>query len=452
MAHDVLATLGFEVKQAQPARLLPTLPESRKEERATSILMAMMKVVPALASEILSRANLRLGVRSKVHVFTEVVFKNSESRSRPDGLIIVEMGSKKWSALIESKVGNNQLESAQLEDYLLVARDNGCDAIITFSNEYTSQPDHHPTRVSRQRVRNVGMYHFSWLSLQSLAFVLLDSMRVSDVEQAYLLEEFLSYMDSDRAGIKSAYRLSPHWKNVSEAVNTQQALAKSSEDVLNAVNDWHQLVRYLSIQMTRKLGEIVSVNIGRKASKDSSIRVSSDLSTLVSDKYLTASLSIPDTAADIEITADFSRRSLTVTSRLDAPKDIKRPTASINWVKRQLSKCKTSEQDILFVKWPRRYKDTSDFVQYLEERVDALVPEGCKDIPVEFAIKRHLDAGAKFKAASTMVELTESLLVEFYGDIVQNIVAWVPKAPRLKQVCSDENSDADYDDEAGGDV
>ena len=42
-----------KLKSWDVARLIPTLPESKKEERATSILLAAFRVVPAFAHEML---------------------------------------------------------------------------------------------------------------------------------------------------------------------------------------------------------------------------------------------------------------------------------------------------------------------------------------------------------------------------------------------------------------
>jgi hypothetical protein len=51
-----------------------------------------------------------------------------------DGLIRVTRGSKTWATLVEVKTGTNELELAQLESYLDVAREQGFDAPVTISN------------------------------------------------------------------------------------------------------------------------------------------------------------------------------------------------------------------------------------------------------------------------------------------------------------------------------
>ena len=105
-----------QLKSSDDARLIPTLPESKREERATSILLATFRVVPTFALDMLKEAGAPTGKRVKVHCLTEVVPKGQDgAKLRPDGIVIIDTGRSIWSAIIESKVGLNQLESAQIE-------------------------------------------------------------------------------------------------------------------------------------------------------------------------------------------------------------------------------------------------------------------------------------------------------------------------------------------------
>ncbi|WP_051786162.1 hypothetical protein [Endozoicomonas numazuensis] len=101
----------------QLARLIPTVADSKKEERATSTLLASFMVVPSFAMSVLSDAGASIGKRSRVTCYTEVVFKSPEKGKgpRPDGLVVINNGSKVWTALIESKIGNSELTNDQVE-------------------------------------------------------------------------------------------------------------------------------------------------------------------------------------------------------------------------------------------------------------------------------------------------------------------------------------------------
>ncbi|CAM4034859.1 hypothetical protein [Palleronia rufa] len=57
------------------ARLFPILAETSKEKRVASIFLAVMTQIPALAEELLSTVGIRVGKRTRVRAFTEVVLK-----------------------------------------------------------------------------------------------------------------------------------------------------------------------------------------------------------------------------------------------------------------------------------------------------------------------------------------------------------------------------------------
>ena len=80
--------------QGEAARLFPVLSLTSKEGRATSILLAVMQHVPALAQSIFKPFNQRVGQRSRLSCFTEIVFKSSGKahKARPDGLLELHTG------------------------------------------------------------------------------------------------------------------------------------------------------------------------------------------------------------------------------------------------------------------------------------------------------------------------------------------------------------------------
>jgi len=174
-----------KIESGQVARLIPTVADSKREERATSSLLAAFMVVPAFAQKVLSATGTPSGTRAKINCYTEIVFKSKGSkRPRPDGLLIVTMGSRTWSAIIESKIVNAELRRDQLEEYLDLAREVGIDAVITISNQFATLPTHHPVQVSKQKTRTVGLFHFSWLSVVSTAILVSENRQVQDPEQA----------------------------------------------------------------------------------------------------------------------------------------------------------------------------------------------------------------------------------------------------------------------------
>jgi len=70
MDTDLEKILG----SAKKARLIPTLPDSKKEEKATSCLLAVFMVVPEFARQVLSDVGAPVGKRIQIECFTEIEF------------------------------------------------------------------------------------------------------------------------------------------------------------------------------------------------------------------------------------------------------------------------------------------------------------------------------------------------------------------------------------------
>ena len=90
------------LKQGETARLFPVLATTSKEGRTTSIVLACLSLVGEFGSEVLSSLGVRVGKRTKIQTYAEVVFRdqNPSMKDRPDGMIVVSTGSKEWRALV----------------------------------------------------------------------------------------------------------------------------------------------------------------------------------------------------------------------------------------------------------------------------------------------------------------------------------------------------------------
>jgi len=76
------------VVSGELARLIPVISDTRKEQRALSVLLAVFAAVPLFADAVLRNAGTRIGKRTRITTLTEVVLKNGDSapKARPDGL------------------------------------------------------------------------------------------------------------------------------------------------------------------------------------------------------------------------------------------------------------------------------------------------------------------------------------------------------------------------------
>lgn len=428
------------------ARLFPVLPESKKEEKATSILLAVFQAVPDLAREILSDAGAPIGKRSQITCFTEVSFKGSSPKSRPDGLIIISSSGKEWGALVETKVGRTDLTEQQIEEYMDLAKEQGFDAVITISNQFAALPSHHPIKVNKNKTRAVGLFHFSWLSIISRSILLIDSKTVEDAEQAYLLRELIRFLEDSASGISSAVRMSSDWRDTCDTVHQGTQLKKADSAVAEAVADWHQLVRYLSIQLSVKLGQPCNAWMPRAHANDPAVRLADDVGTLVTKNEVAAELDIPNAAGRVNVTVSLLRKTLDLSVNIDTPKDVKQQRAAINFVLAQF-KNSTVEDLIVRVNWPRRVASTELPLQRAldEDSRKALIPENFKDLPSSIDLIRVVDLGVKLKTATGLPEVSEVEVTRFYQEAVQGLEKWVPKAPRVRKAQSSDTAAAPSD-------
>lgn len=438
--HTMTSEIVSQLASGQLARLIPTVADAKKEERATSSLLASFMVVPEFATSVLSDAGASVGKRSKVVCYTEVVFKpldkDSSKQPRPDGLVVITNGKKVWTALIESKIGNGELTVEQVEQYLVLAKLYKINALITISNQFATTPAHHPLKVAKAKLRSVELYHFSWLSLKSKALMLTGDKGIEDTEQSYILNELVRYLDHDSSGITALNRMPPAWKDLCADVQNGVTLTKNKENVTASVAGWHQLLRHLSLNLSMAIGQPVDIALSRQREKDAELNFSEDCVYLSSESSLRAEFSTLNTASKIALSADILRKVVNISMKLEAPKDRSRATASINWLTRQFKNADTKDIAIRAY-WPKRIPETMAPLESVMDDPAVLIPANVKDLPTYLEVVRVVDLGARFKGAKTFVEDISTQFPKFYHDAGQLLTKWVPSAPKIKEVKKD---------------
>lgn len=424
------------LEQGTYARLIPVVADTSREQRITSTVMAGFMSVEEFGREMLKLVGAPATKTAKITCYTEVVFKkvgDEQQKFRPDGLIIVKSGARTWTAIVEAKIGGAQLNRDQIEAYLDLARLHGMHAVITISNQFAALPTHHPISVSKQKLRSVSLYHWSWTSIVAQAIMLADNKGISDPDQAYILNELIRYLQHDNSKVASFSRMGPLWKDLCNAVQHDVALSKNNPYVIDSVKDWHQLVRYISIKMSQRVGHNVPVIMSRAQERDLNIRLQDDIAFLVSHNRLESLFNVPHAAANIRFIADIKSRTLHVSMRLKAPTDKSRAAALVTWALRQVAKC---EDEFLLIRaiWPGRTPDTGVSLGQLREDPKLIIQDNPGLMPVAFEYVRVIDIAGNFKGASKFVESAVIAVPVFYKEIGQNLKAWVPSAPKVGDV------------------
>lgn len=414
------------------ARLIPVT--TRPEIRNTCVTSAMLMAVEEFAEALLGALGAPTGKRAKIQVWLEPVFKSDkrDKKDRPDALIVVDNGRREWRALLESKARKADLDASQIERYLDIAKAQGIEAVLTISNQFVATPTQSPCEINRQKLKKVSLFHWSWSYIKTEAKIQLAKSAVSDPDQAYMLEEYVRYLEHDSAGVSEFEQMGKEWVEACKIYFAKSKLDKKSPMGSAVVSDWDELMRCTALLMSRELETNVTTVLSTKERKNPNTRLEALQNSFISSGELESRLEVPDAASPISVEADLTRRSVTVSMAVDAPRDKKRAPATVTWLLRQLSKTEDSTI-MLIAKWPGRTQDTCAELKKVREDVNALVGERKGQLPRAFVILAVSDLGGKFTQRRNFVPELVSCVTRFYEAVGQHVVPWQAPPPRPKK-------------------
>lgn len=429
----IMDSLDDILKNAQHARLIPTVADSNKEERIVSILLATLSLAQPFAERFLKICKVQMGKTSRLYSYTEVKFPTSEkcSEGRPDGVIRLLTRKNVWTAFLEAKVNKTEIDEAQVHKYAEIAREYGVNAIITLSNQFVSLPTHYPYSVPRRLSNRVNFFHISWTSILTQAHLTLGGDNMGK-EQGFILEEMVRYFEHPSSGVRPFVEMNQEWRALVHGVRDDQKFRRSSSEIGNAVASWHQEERDVCLMLSRRIGERVDVRIPRRYQADSDLRHRDICASLIETQKLRSSFIIPNAANDLEVVADLQRRTISCSMNLDAPKDRKRTTARINWLIRQLRNVEEGGVAVRAL-WSGRGAQTQAALSEIKVDSKCLENERADAVLKGFEVVIINDLAGRFSGRRTFVEDLERLIPEFYDRIGQHLRPWIPPPPPIEK-------------------
>lgn len=434
------------LKNAQAARLIPTVADSRKEERLVSILLATLPSVRPFAEQLLDRCGERLGKSSVLASYTEVEFPSADggSKDRPDGLLCLTTRKVRWTALLEAKIEKAEIDEEQIQKYADLARRYQIDAIITLSNQLVPLPTHVPYSVPKRVSNQVKLFHMSWISILTLARLILRNREELDAGQAFILGEMARYFDHSSSGVRRFEQMNSEWRALVLGIRDGQQFKRNAPEIENTVTSWHQEERDVCLILSRRIGEQVSIRgMSRKHRAEPARRLRDACDALISSNELHSSFSVPNAASDLEVTADLQRRTISCSMKLNSPLDKQRASARINWLRRQL---RDVHGDSIQVRafWPGRAIATQ--APLTEVKVDSkcLENESPGMAPTGFEVIMIRDIAGRFSGRRTFVEDLENMIPEFYEEVGQHLRPWAPPPPSIDKEDPIEKGDVDH--------
>jgi len=406
--------------QLQPARLIPAL-KTGDEMALTSIFLSSLKLIKEYRDGFFKE--LSIGRNGKAYFYTEASFPEI-SKSRIDGLIItVIKGKIADAAFLEMKSGKNNLDPEQIERYIDISKKLKVKKLITVSNEFVQDKSQSPVKV---RVpKSINLSHFSWTYLITKGQLLLfkNATNIEDKDQVEIMKEVLYYFENPISGIRGYNQMKPGWKELSENVHAHKPLKLSDSYIADAVLSWHEEEKDMSLLLSRKLGVLV-----QPISKSKN-RLKDDIRSIVKENFIQGRISIKDSVSNISIRADFERRVVSMSIKIIPPLN-KRNSARVTWIAKQLMNC-NKKSEIIFNKIKNDLWLESD-IKFANENIKIKVKDK-REIQF-FHISINKSFGVKFANPKKIIELMESMILDYYEGIVQHMTNWKKPAPKIVEV------------------
>ena len=158
--------------------------------------------------------------------------------------------------------------------------------------------------------------------------------RSADPDQAWLLTEFIRYIEDPKAGALDFEDMGPSWPSVRDGAR-QQTLRANDAETLAVVTRFDQLIAFCGMELSRRLGVHVSQRLSKSELEDQANRVGTQAAGLAKDGQLSGALLVPNAAVPVEITVDLRANRVDVKTTIPAPTD-RRAQARVTWLLNQL--------------------------------------------------------------------------------------------------------------------
>jgi hypothetical protein len=395
------------------SKLFP-IGKTTDENQTTSIFLSTLSAVKEFREDILFQIDVKKIKNRNITLHTYIEIPSVSMEDRPDGLIVLTSGVHnpviEWVALIESKIGNNDIDGEQIERYIKLAKELDIENIITISNQLVSTPFETP--LCNIRKSKVNLFHWSWIYLKVTAGRLLKS-GIDDEDHIYILSEFRRYVNKHN-GIKNYMGMEKSWKETTESF-----MDKSNKPLIEEIiKSYKQEEKDICLQLTETTGHYVKLKITNKT-RDDLMSESLDKNKIVCTPFYLDD----DTNIVFELETDFVKRKITcITKHKNNNGKAKAQTT-------KLLNCFipdiTSEDEIVIgAIYPRRSSAKSDFAtlsQLLndkEEGIYSILNKNYGDTVKEFEIRMSDDLGKDFHRPQVIVTRLENLVKIFLEKVV----------------------------------
>ncbi len=254
---------------------------------------------------------------------------------------------------------------------------------------------------------------------------------VADPDQAWILGELIRYLEHPRSGALEMEDMGAAWVPTREAV-AAGTLRATDKNIGEVTARFDALVQYCCLKLGRGLGEEVTPVLSRKERADSSVRTQALAASLAATGTLSGGLSIPGAVAALHVTADLRAGQVICHVDVDAPRE-GRPLTRVNWLLRQVKDAPPDLRVEAFL-MRSRGEGASELLGKVRDNPSLLIEDPTREIRA-FRIASSATLGSKRgRGRGGFIDSVTGTVNTFYVDVVQNLRAWHPTAPRLREL------------------
>ena len=287
------------------------------------------------------------------------------------------------------------------------------------------------------------MAHISWERLLSEAQYLILQKGVYDVDQNYMLKEWIRYVNDPMSKIVVAPRVNQNWNSILSAASSDR-LRSVKSDISEFSGIWAAFLRVQAFRLRAQLGEKVDVRLKPDERKDPQTYIKNlDVVAIETGKY-DSSLVIPHTAGDLQVLLDLRSKRVFYEVQITPPND-KMRKGQITWIVNQLKKLVDVPSDLkLIVDWKKKGIVSQVNINEIEEKRENLDYdfEGnlvASNLEIK-TFRIHLETRLSRKKTTVFNDIGGNL-ESFYRSVVEHLQVYTPRAPKLKSN-NDENRPA----------
>jgi len=399
-----------------------------QERRAASALLAVIQSVREFGRTITVPMGAPAG---RLSAFIEVPFIDGDKHLRPDGLIQVAFGRRTWTALVEVKTGRHDLIADQIDSYLDLVRKNKFDALLTISHQLAATPGVHPCQPQLVKGRSMAgrLHHLSWSQIRTQALLQQASDGISDCDQAWILAEFIRYLEHPRSGALDFDDMGQTWVHVRDRAHTG-TLHTQDKGAAAVADRFGWLVSYAAMHLSRELSTKVKPMVSHAQLRDPAKCMQEAVADLAGTGRMSGSLRVPATVAPINITADLRAGLIHCSVTVPAPRE-GRPTTRVNWLLRQLKNAPPQLCIEGTYAWQRGRGPARSLTE-ARANPKSLLDESGHELRA-FTLSLSSAAGtARGLGHGSFINSVLAAIEKFYTEIVQHLKTWTPSPPKVR--------------------